>query len=493
LPHPAARPDEEAVSALAGTYYLGIFEQTDFTYPPLFMLVVAAGFWIVFRWVPATLSRMKVRLDWLVPSTAAQRYIARALSAVAGVISVWLLFRIARRLFDVTTALVAAAFLALAFLHVRDSHFGVTDIPMTFMVLLAFLAIVKLAGSGSRRDLVAAGILTGLAVATKYNAALLFLPATFAIATDPLRRPVATRLARIVAFGTLMTVTFLVVSPYSFLSREKFLADFTLVSRHLAEGHGPDLGRGWTYHLTTTLRYGLGLPMLTAAILGLPLMVWRERRRGVLVALFPVAYYVLIGSGRTVFARYALPLVPFLCLFAGYFVTTIAAAAANALRRPVWRIPATTAIALVVLLPSALSVIAFDRLIAKDDTRVLARRWIEARFPPGTTIKQFGASNGRPYMPYEDRYLLTDAGSPDKPPVVVVVSSPLYSPDIGAAREWLEHEYDVQFVQQVIDEDDPGHKYDRQDEFFVPLAGFHRIERPGPNLRVYVRRGVLAR
>jgi hypothetical protein len=37
-----------------------------------------------------------------------------------------------------------AALLAVAFLHVRDSHFGVTDVPMTFMILLAFAAIVSL-------------------------------------------------------------------------------------------------------------------------------------------------------------------------------------------------------------------------------------------------------------------------------------------------------------------------------------------------------------
>ena len=111
-----------------------------------------------------------------------------------------------------------------------------------------------------------------------------------------------------------------------------FCTDVTNVSRHLADGHGVDLGRGWTYHLTTTLRYGLGIPLLVAGILGLPLMVWREGRRGVLVALFPVAYYALTGSGRTVFARYILPAVPFLCLTAGYFVVTTAAVVTNYLR-----------------------------------------------------------------------------------------------------------------------------------------------------------------
>ena len=101
-----------------------------------------------------------------------------------------------------------------------------------------------------------------------------------------------------------------------------------------AVGYQPDLGRGWKYHFTTTLRYGLGIPLLAAGVLGLLFMVWREERRGVLVALFPVAYYVLMGTGRTVFARYALPAVPFLCLTAGYLVATTAAAVTTSSTAP---------------------------------------------------------------------------------------------------------------------------------------------------------------
>src|SRR5262249_17374812 len=155
------------------------------------------------------------------------------------------------RLFGRPVAFVAAAFLALSFLHVRDSHFGVIDIPMTCMVLVAFLAIVRLSESGSRRALVAAGVLTGLAVASKYNAGMLILPASFAILDDPVRRPLVARLRRVVTFGLLTTAAFLVVCPYAVLNHQKFLADIAFNARHLAEGHGADLGRGWVYHVTT--------------------------------------------------------------------------------------------------------------------------------------------------------------------------------------------------------------------------------------------------
>jgi hypothetical protein len=491
LPHPAARPDEEAVSAMAGGYYRGFFEQTDFTYPPLYILAVAATLWLVFRKLPATLGRMNIRLGLSDPSTAAQRTVARFLSAVAGVVSVWLLFRIGTRLFGRPTGLVAAAFLALAFLHVRDSHFGVTDIPMSCMVLVGFLAIVKLSESGSHRDLVSAGIFTGLAVATKYNAALLVLPASFAILYDPLQRPIPARLVRILAFGAMMTAAFLIVCPYSVLRPGKFLADLASISQHLSGGHGSDLGRGWIYHLTTTLRYGLGVPLLAAGLAGFPLMVWREGRRGILVALFPVAYYALTGSGRTVFARYILPAVPFLCLTAGYFIVILAGAVSNYLRRPAWRVAMTTLMTVAVLWPSLLSVIAFDRLIAREDSRVIARRWIESRFAPGTTIGQIAlsiGSSGHLYINYETDYQLSDPTT-SRPTLIVVVSSPLGGPNPDRIPPWVEREYELRFTEHVIAEEDRANIYDQQDDFYVPLAGFHQIERPGPNVRIYVRRG----
>jgi hypothetical protein len=237
------------------------------------------------------------------------------------------------------------------------------------------------------------------------------------------------------------------------------------------------------------LRYGLGLPLFAAGLFGLALAMWREPRRGVLVALFPIAYYLLIGSGRTVFARYILPVVPFLCLSAGYAVSCAAAWMTRSIGRPSWRVATTWVMALAIVWPSLQSVVAFDRLLAQEDTRLAARRWIEARFAPGATIAQIGAPSGYVYVIGEQGYVQSDLRSAQRPAVVVVVSSPITgSPDLTGAAPWLEREYDLQFARIVVGEDDRVNIYDLQDEFYVPLAGFHRITAPGPNVRVFVRR-----
>jgi 4-amino-4-deoxy-L-arabinose transferase-like glycosyltransferase len=485
LPHPMVRPDEDAVGAMAGAYYYGNLRPQIFDYPPLFMLAVALTLWVIFGEVPSLAARMNLHVGWPRLDLSAERIVARLLSAAAGVANVWLLYRVALRLFGRQTAFVSAAFLSLAFLHVRDSHFGVTDIAMTAMVTAGLLAIVQLAESGSRRDLIATGVLIGLAVATKYNAALLVLPAALAIVDDPLKRRIGARLIRLAALAALIAGLFVVISPYALLEYGRFAADAAGVSRHLSTGHGIDLGRGWTYHITTTLWYGMGPPLLVTGLAGLLLMVVREGRRGWLVALFPLAYYTVMGSGRTVFARYALPLVPFLCLSAGYAVTTAANWLAHRTRAR-WSAATTALLAAAILWPSARSVIAFDRLLTREDSRVIARRWIEQHIPPGATIAQIGAANAKVYVAGEESYVPAPPDS--RPELIVIVSSPV----TGAATEdialLLAHEYDLSFEEQVVQENDPAHIYDRQDEFYLPLSGFDRIERPGPNVRIYVRR-----
>ncbi len=289
LPHPDCRPDEGAINSIARSIYSGTAPST-FNYPPFFMLVIAGVLWLLYRglWL---LGHFGVRLGIDPTATVIMRMIARLLSAFAGVATVWVVFRIGTRLFDRYTGLVASVFLALAFLHVRDSHFGVTDIPMTALVMLAFFWIVKLWESGTTLDLLVAAALTGAATATKYNAVLLVLPASFALLAEPGRHSLRVRGVRILAFVFVLVAVFLILCPSALLNRTQFVRDLAFESHHLATGHGDiDLGRGWTYHLTHSLRYGLGLPLFSASLAGMVLLLRQAPGKGVLVVAFPLAY-----------------------------------------------------------------------------------------------------------------------------------------------------------------------------------------------------------
>ena len=90
------------------------------------------------------------------------------------------------------------------------------------------------------------------------------------------------------------------------------------------------------------------------------------------------------------FARYILPVVPFLCLTAAFAVVHAGRSMAELSRRSEWAVVTTWGLALLVIAPSAWSVVQFDRLLARTDSRLLAAQWVERHFPRGASISEVG-------------------------------------------------------------------------------------------------------
>ena len=506
LPGQLCRPDEEAVVAVAIGIFGRNFNPGFFDWPTLFMYATAATLVPFFK--------LGVFLGWfrgephfartLMTDASPVFLAARMLSATAGVVSVWVLFRVGRHLFGERTAIVAAWFLALAFLHVRDSHFGVTDVPATTLVLVSFLFSLRFWQSYRWRDLIAGAVAAGLATSTKYNAALVALPGVWAV-FRPQSAPTtfAGQLGRATAFAAIMVLAFGLTSPYCFIEFERWMSALRAISAHLLDGHGVVVGRGWVVHLTSSLRYGLGLPLLVAGLAGLLLVAWKQPAKGIVVALFPMACWALHGSGYTVFARYMMPAVPFLCLTAAYAVTEAGRAAAAMAGRPNWLHAASWALAMLVVAPSAWSVVQFNRLLAREDSRVVAAEWVRASFPDGASIAEVGRrSTNLFFLPegpttpsrYKTTRFAEDSAETFEPDILVVPDSPLGSGTLIHARATaLAASYTPLLAIVAYDPAAGGRVYDWQDEFYLPLTGFTGVSRPGPNLTLYVRPDIAAK
>ena len=70
--------------------------------------------------------------------------VCRAEVALFGFLIVLVIYLIGKKLFNKNVGLLAALFLAISPLHVRDSHYITTDVPMVFCILLALFFIIKL-------------------------------------------------------------------------------------------------------------------------------------------------------------------------------------------------------------------------------------------------------------------------------------------------------------------------------------------------------------
>jgi len=498
LPYIIARPDETAMAGPAVGFLSGDLRPPYFEWPTLFTYATAFLYVIYFY-----LSRPFTGHATLAAFAESRRqsvapflYITRSLSALMGVLTVWWVYAICRRLFDETIALVAALFLALSFLHVRDSHFGVADIAMTSLVMLAVLAILRWRDSGIRLHAAQGGLIAGLAGSTKYNGLGMCVPFIVALverAVDDYRGR-SEKYARrrftlaLVAFSVAVAIGFFGASPYILIDWSRFRSSISGVAEHLAEGHGVDLGRGWSYYARVVLPAAIGWPMFVAGIAGaLALLTKRFRDAAVLFA-FPIAYYFVAGRGYTVFARYIIPVIPFLCIAAAWFVVTTVRALAKA-ATPVMRGALIAAATIAVVAPTARKTLELDRLLATTDNRAIVAQALADVVPPDSSLYQSGTTYG--YVPMEingrkiARVSSYDAESghfeSGEPDWILLQRSPLvlYSPVLPQVDQ-LVHERYVLVRRFPTGGDHPGAVYDQQDAFFLPLEGLGGLTRPGP-------------
>jgi hypothetical protein len=473
LPDTMARPDEEAITTIAARFVLVGPNPNFFDYPTLFTHVVA--------FVERTWPGGQAVYDDTLP-----RLISRSLAAGLGTASVPLLFLIGCRVFSTRAGLLAAGFLAVAFLHVRDSHFGVTDAPMTFMVLLAFLVIVLLPEDRAPWWMVAlAAVLCGLATSTKYNAALIIAPLVVAA----WQRSANRWAYAVIIIG--FVAGFLAGTPYAWIARQRFLADLIGLQSHLSGGHATDEGLGWIRHLTFSLRYGLGLPLLVVALAGFGWLVFVDRRTASVVLAFPVLYYAGMGSGRTVFMRHMTPVIPFAVLLAAFALDRAARQLAAVV--PTLRSTASVlavGVAVAIAYDSASRSISLDRLLSQTDSRAIAAAFMKASyFPRGVSVFQNGSVYG--HVPLVPQGIYPEQPLDRLPEVVILQTSRLvaYSDQPPDMRDTLAAHYrsllHVPVERTVNETQEPI--FDQQDAFFVPVSGFERFLRPGPEIEIFVR------
>jgi 4-amino-4-deoxy-L-arabinose transferase-like glycosyltransferase len=507
LPYTNARPDETVIIDVAFSFLRGNVHPAFFDYPWLYMWTLAGLYLLYYAWGRAMgwfSSIADLLASWRV-HWAPFFYVSRALSAVAGTLSVPVVFRIARGLWDRTTGLVAALFMALAFLHVRDSHFGSTDVSMTLLVMVSISFLIQGHTSRRTKDFVIGGFVGGLAAATKYNALLLSVPIVVSYLVNILEssdRRSAVRDVRLLQFGIPFVVAFAVGVPFLLFDWTKFLDDMRLLRESMEiGGRGLEMSSGWIHHLEFSLRYGLGLPLLVAGLAGIIIMLAEEPGRGLVLLSFPIAYYVVAGGLRNLFFRYAIPLVPFLCLTAARAVTWTAAAVARGGEGPLRRL-VTAALAIALVLPPAFSTAHFNRIANREDNRVVVARWFDEHVPDGSSVLMTGSLYGYVQFTRErhyeawvwDRNRLTfvidlDRHRPitGRPEYILLQQSPLPAETQEAALQYLDSGYDLVRTFDAFDPSSP-HVYDYQDAFFIPYAGFAGVERPGPNYMLYRRR-----
>ena len=439
--------------------------------------------------------------------------LGRLTSVILGTLTVLVAYGLGKASAGRLAGWLATLFMAVAFLHVRDSHYGVPDVAVVFFLSLSTLCCVLAVQRPSRWFLWLASATGGFALATKWSVwpllATLVLAAVF--------RPAQKRARAVeVLIALLFFVGGFAVGGFQLLLKPGVYLEYALREQQAGAGGGfgawqVDMVTGWVFYLKT-LNYGLGIVLLVLAMLGglrRLVQVIRSKDRVSLVLLsFPILYLLIMGASRHYFARYALPLVPFAALFAAEALVTLVPRPGA--RYAGLRYVLMTLLVVAAVAPPLAQSIAHDVILTRQDTRTVAKNWIEANIPAGSKIAVDWPTHGPPLSTSErpmpasaemfDVVTVGGSGLADHPLSwyseqgvdYLIASSFIYNlslvdPDWDAKRRSfyasLERELDLlEEFRPYTGNTEPPFVFD---EIYGPVVSLWQRDRPGPVLKIY--------
>ncbi len=263
---------------------------------------------------------------WMSPSERKQSYLllriglARILNLGFFAGSVLLVYFLVRHSFGLPAARMAALLLATSAGFIPYQVFLTTDMALVFMMLTSFWCAAKIVGHPGMGISIAAGLLAGLATATKYNGLLVAaaLPVAHLLASRG--NPVLASLKRPAAWvcGLCVPLGFILGNPYAVLDWPAFSSDFlfnykvTPVYNGVTQGHGYEaffraFGEilGWPGTCVIVVGALAGICSLVASRGKTAWQLW------VLAAVVFAAYTWKIGDFPRIETRFVLPAVPF--------------------------------------------------------------------------------------------------------------------------------------------------------------------------------------
>ena len=297
------------------------------------------------------------------------------------------------------TGVIAAALLAAMPLHISNSRFLTTDVPVAFFCALTLLFTIKAFAGRRERWWLLAGIAAGLAASTKWNGAIVLgVPLLAYLLTAERPRDLVACFGRRTPYLVgLAALAALVATTPAILFDTPTVLDY--FGRQAAIYAQPRLGAS-SDSLSLNLRgliAGLGPVTAVLAALGAGRMALRPIQRVELtIPVFVLVMIAIVSIPARQFDRNMIPILPYLAVAAGCLVTDLPGIVRRhvpMVARPGFaRLAQRTAVvtvglALVVALSMGTATgIASGKSASAVDTRTIARDWIFANVGRRTAI-----------------------------------------------------------------------------------------------------------
>ena len=497
------RPDEDVTVGRAMGILHGIVDPHFADWPHLYFYLAAA--WLA-----------PFHLLGLVSDQASAYLGVRVLDAILGSLTVLVVFEFGRHAYGRLAGFLAAAALTVAFLHVRDSHFAMLDIPLGLAITVGLYVAYRTMTMSGVRPLLLNGVSLGIATSLKYNGAFVFagIAAAQALRSRAERSAWLPTIARLVLIAAVGVGTLAVTSPFLVLDPAVTTHSLGYIFQHLATTSAPAIGY---VELAIGLWFGIDPVLVLMGMIGIGYAAFRRQPADWILLTFMLIYFLVIGAGGSVFFRYADPLIPALLLLGGRALADLVRHGVN----PAFRRAVLAAVIILVLTPPLVHDVRYDLLIQQTDTRTLAYDWLAQHIPPG-------ARTAVPYLagPAHDQAMVASGkhshGATD-PSVAAFLDNRLETQymireltlnDLQLTSLDSFRAYGIRYI--VVGYETPGtgcrpdsplerallaegppvasfsptagcpvSAFDPIDAYYVPLAGYGGWIRPGPPIRIY--------
>lgn len=309
----------------------------------------------------------------------------RALTAVIGVVGVFVLWLLARRITgSPAVALVAALLLAISPVNVIQGHYIETNAFLVLALLGVLWASLRLLERGTRADYLLAGFLTGVAMTCKYPGVVGFVIPLAAHWLRSGRKIVRDR--NLIACCLAVPVGFLLFTPFALLDPVSFVLGAGSEAAHYAIGH--EGAEGWApfWYIGYAVQ-GEGIITLIAVIGGW--LAWKRKDQPLLlVTAFALAYYIFISLFRVRNDRTFMPITPFLFLLGAWALLQLwqlSRATPAASRRLGAALGLGALLIAGIVVPGRVAYAATRKLTIVD-SRETGRVWIEQHLPAGSHV-----------------------------------------------------------------------------------------------------------
>jgi len=311
--------------------------------------------------------------------------IGRSLSALFSTFSILLIFFLGLKLADRRVGLLAAFLLAATPGLIQAAHYSVTESWLIFFLLILSLFGLKIYKNTDYKIWLLMAAVSGLALGTKISAAIfLFIPLTTLVL---IREKLSKKIFWAISFLLILGLVYLLISPYSLL-------DFSSFYRSLKYEYSVATGKIAVYYtiqfLNTTPYFffiknlfwqtNIILPLL--GLLGL--VFWlidcfkKENFKAMPFLFFGLVFFIYVGSWQTKFIRYMLPFIPVLILAASWLVVKISN------HKKLLHLGFSLTILLIIF--SFFWTLAFQKIYTKENTRIIASKWIYQNIPQDSTL-----------------------------------------------------------------------------------------------------------